>query len=119
MARKKAQTCNNDVKETKEEWLQIEEDLLRQIEEKGLLQQHYRSLVADYIAFWQTKNMLIADIRDRGVSVGWDNGGGQTGVKKNDSVAEVVKVSGQMLKILQELGLRGADVKPVEKAVKI
>lgn len=101
------------IKEVKEEWQEIQDSLLAQLDEKGLTQPHYQSLVNDYIAFWETKKLLIDDIRERGVSVRYDNGGGQSGYKKNDSVAELVKVSGQMLKILSELGLRGADIKVI------
>ena len=44
----------------------------------------------------------------------WNNGGGQTGVKKNDCVPEVNRISASMLKILSELGLRGSSIKEVE-----
>ncbi|MNF12743.1 hypothetical protein D3C80_2143430 [compost metagenome] len=50
--------------------------------------------------------MLHADVKKRGVMVKYDNGGGQAGYKKNDCIAEMVKVSAQMLKILSELNLK-------------
>ena len=93
---------------------QIKADLLKQLEEKGMKQQHYISLVDDYLKMWDVKNLLFTDIKKRGVSVPYDHGGGQSGAKKNDSVAEVNKVSASMLKILNELGLRGVNVKAVE-----
>lgn len=88
--------------------------LLKQLKDRGAEQQHYISLVDDYLKMWEVKNFLFDDIKARGVTVVYDNGGGQTGRKKNDSVAEVNKISASMLKILSELGLRGADVKAVE-----
>ena len=53
-----------------------------------------------------------AEIRDRGVVVTYDNGGGQKGIKKNDSIDQRIKVSAQMLKILDSLG-----IKPTESEV--
>lgn len=93
---------------------QIRADLLEQLKEKGVTHRHYISLVDDYLKLWDVKNLLFSDIKDRGVSVTYDHGGGQRGSKKNDSVAEVNKVSASMLKILNELGLKGANVKVVE-----
>lgn len=92
----------------------IRQDLLKQLELKGATQLFYKSLVDDYMSLWDMKNKLIADIEDRGVAIAWNNGGGQTGVKKNDNMSELNKTNAQMLKILSELGLRGADIKVVD-----
>ena len=89
----------------------IKESLLEQLRIKGATMDHYTSLVDDYIALWEIKENLIADIKERGVACVWNNGGGQSGVKKNDSVSELVRVNAQMLKILSDLGIRGADIK--------
>jgi len=85
---------------------EIKKDLLAQLERNGIAGKHYLDLVEDYIALWEIKNMLIADIKKRGVSIYWCNGGGQEGYKKNDSIAELNKTNAQMLKILSELGLK-------------
>lgn len=90
-------------------------DFMEQLERKGLTQRYYESLVDDYLEMWDIKNHLIEDIKARGVTVEYNNGGGQTGYKKNDSVPELNKTNGQMLKVLSELGLRGADVKLVDE----
>ncbi|WP_423739230.1 P27 family phage terminase small subunit [Clostridium sporogenes] len=84
---------------------EIKEDLLKQLEENETHGKHYEDLVNDYIALWDIKNRLIADIKERGVSVEWNNGR-QVGMKKNDSIPELNKTSAQMLKILSELGLK-------------
>lgn len=102
-------------KDLKKERQLIKEDLLNQLKEKGLTQSFYKSLVDDYLSLWDIKNMLIENIKKEGVVITYNNGGGQTGRKKNDAVPELNKVNGQMLKILCDLGLRGADVK-IEKA---
>lgn len=84
----------------------IERDLKRQLAKKSVIQSHYIDLIDDYMALWDIKNMLIADIQERGVTVP-----GMRGEKKNDSVGELNKTNAQMLKILAELGLKAADIK--------
>ena len=41
--------------------------------------------------------------------VKYDNGGGQSGYKKNESVDQIIKVNAQMLKLLTELHLSPSD----------
>lgn len=84
---------------------QIRGDLLKQLESNGTFGKHYEDLIDDYMALWDIKNRLIQDIKERGVSVFWNNGR-QEGMKKNDSIPELNKTSAQMLKILSELGLK-------------
>ncbi|KXS45590.1 MAG: phage terminase small subunit [Candidatus Frackibacter sp. T328-2] len=84
----------------------IKHDLLDQLEEKGIRGDYTEDLVKDYMAFWEIKNKLIEDIEEKGVSIRWQNGENQFGYKKNDSIAELNKVSTQMLKILDHLGLK-------------
>ena len=84
----------------------IKKDLLDQLERNGIFGNHYLNLIDDYISLWEIKEKLIKDIKKRGVSVYWCNGGGQAGYKKNDSIAELNKTNAQMLKILSELGLK-------------
>lgn len=93
----------------------IRKDFLKELELRDMKQTYYISLVDDYISLWKIKNNLLQDINDRGVSVMYNNGGGQSGFKKNDSVPELNKTIAQMLKLLSELGLRGADIKAVEE----
>ena len=111
--RKKKEEFQPDL--LKEIWDRILSDLLAQLEQKGLTQEFYKSLVDDYMAMWITKEALFFDIQQRGVVVKYNNGGGQSGYKKNESVAEMTKVNAAMLKILTELGLRGVDVKPKDE----
>lgn len=89
---------------------QIKKDLINQLERNGVYGSHYLDLINDYMAMWDIKNKLIKDIKVRGVSIEWNNGGGQKGVKKNDSISELNKTNAQMLKILNELGLKASDI---------
>ena len=84
----------------------IKKDLVNQLERNGVYGHHYLDLIDDYMALWDIKNKLIRDIKDRGVVVRYQNGETQWGHKKNDSIAELNKTNGQMLKILAELGLK-------------
>lgn len=88
----------------------IKQDLIDQLERRGVYGQQYLDLINDYMALWDIKNALIKDIKERGVSVRYQNGQHQWGIKKNDSIAELNKTNAQMLRILQELGLRATDI---------
>jgi len=86
--------------------IQIKQDLLDQLERNGIYGQHYIDLVNDYISMWEIKNKLIKDIKEKGVSVKYQNGENQWGYKKNDSVRELTNVNNQMLRLLDSLGLK-------------
>jgi phage terminase small subunit len=91
---------------------EIKQDLLDQLERQGIYGKHYVDLVNDYMALWDIKNKLIKDIKKRGVTVMYQNGKDQWGYKKNDSIAELNKTSAQMLKILNDLGLKAKKMDP-------
>lgn len=84
----------------------IKKDLLEQLKNNGIFRETYIDLVEDYISLWEIKNKLIEDIKERGVTIEYQNGREQWGYKKNDSINELNKTSTQMLKILSELGLK-------------
>ena len=96
------------VKELKvsEKYEAIRKDLLDQLDRNGIYGKQFKDLVEDYMSLWIVKNLLIDDIKSRGVSIKWNNGGGQNGYKKNDSVGELNKTNAQMLKLLNELGIK-------------
>ncbi len=85
---------------------EIKQDLLNQLERNGIFGKQYIDLVNDYMDLWVTKCLLVEDIQSRGVNVKYDNGGGQKGQKKNDSVEQRIKVNAQMLKLLSEIGIK-------------
>ena len=84
----------------------IKDDLLAQLVRNGTGGECYTDLVDKYMDFWDTEMALIKDIKLRGVVVSYDNGGGQKGMKKNDSIDQRIKVNAQMLKILDSLGIK-------------
>lgn len=98
----------------------IKDSLMKQLKKNGVDQyDHYVSLVDDYVSMWNMKNELIKDVEERGVNVKYNHGGGQEGWKKNDSVPELNRTNGQMLKLLSELGLSASDIKPEEEEVEL
>ena len=93
-----------------ETYLKIKEDLIRQLQLKKADTPTFLSHIDDYMSMWITKELLIADIETRGTSIKYDNGGGQSGTKKNDSVTEKIKVNAQMLKLLDALGITSSTL---------
>lgn len=87
----------------------LRNDLMSQVEARGNCTKYFIDLVEDYIKMWEIKEMLIEDISVRGVQVEYVNGANQYGLKKNDSVAELIKYNAQMLKLINELGLKASD----------
>lgn len=89
---------------------EIRKELLNQLKRNEIYTQYYVDLVEKYMDFWDVENDLIDDIQKRGVVVTYDNGGGQKGSKKNDSIDQRIKVNAQMLKILDSLGIKPTPV---------
>lgn len=83
----------------------VKESLADELKRNGVLGRSYSDLVDDYMDFWITKQLLVKDIMERGTMIKYNNGGGQSGWKKNDSIEQLVKVNSQMLKLLDALGL--------------
>jgi len=94
-----------------EQYSRIKKSLVDQISDSnGNAQEYYLDMIDNYMGLWTTAKALQWDIEDRGVTVKWDNGGGQKGVKKNDSIAELNKTIQQMSKLLESLGLKPTDL---------
>ena len=88
----------------------VKENLVEQLEYRGADTPAFLDLVEDYMALWLTKEMLRIDIENTGIRVAYDNGGGQRGYKDNPSIERQIKVNGQMLKLLSELGITTNNV---------
>lgn len=93
----------------KPEYAKIKESLMSQA--GGEYARPYDAdLVETYMDLWCHQQMLIDDVNTRGVFVTYDNGGGQKGSKRNDSLQDEIKVTTQMLNIRSALGIK--DVIP-------
>lgn len=84
----------------------IRKDLLDQLERNCTTGSYYQNLAEDYMDMWIAKCLAVADVRSRGIVVVYENGGGQTGKKKNESVELQIKLNAQMLKLLSEMGIK-------------
>lgn len=80
------------------------------LKEQLLLSDNYNDytedLLQDYLTMYDTKSQLALDIQNKGVSLEYDNGGGQKGTKINPSIDLMNKTNAQMLKLLDALGLK-------------
>lgn len=85
---------------------EIENDLRQQLEANGTYGKFFDDMIDDYMAMYVTKTLLVEDIQKRGTIVEYNNGGGQSGMKKNEAVDMFNKTNAQMLKLLAELGLK-------------
>lgn len=98
-----------------EENLKNYDGLKKELEQQLITNNNYNKvtieLLEKYIKFTKIEDELNRDIDKRGVSVAWNNGGGQKGHKKNDSIAELTKVNAQKLKILDKLGIKAPESK--------
>lgn len=83
----------------------IKQDLLDQLERKGLFGSYYLDLIDDYMNLWEIKNKLIQDGKKNPYTE-WRNSETSYGRKKNDSIDQAVKVNMQMMKILEFLGIK-------------
>ena len=93
----------------------LRRSLIEQLEKKGNNIPVFMSLVDNYMELFNTMNGLQKDIKKRGVVVHWDDGGGQKGVKKSDSIDQLNKTSAEMLKILKELRIKAESGEVVEE----
>lgn len=92
----------------------IKAGLLAQLSARRVTEAYYQDLVNDYMDLWDTKNKLIQDINERGVMVPYITASGEN-LRKNDSVSELVKVSTQMIKILDSLKIEPVPEEPDEE----
>ena len=85
---------------------EIRKDLLDVLERAGRFGAHETDLVDAYMDLWCHFQLLKKDVNTRGVNIVYDNGGGQKGTKRNESLQDELKVSAQMLKIREALGVK-------------
>lgn len=89
-------------------------DLKQQLIDNGNYSPYTEDLLQQYMTFTYIEEALNLDIKKRGVSVYWSNGGGQEGWKKNDSITELNRVNLQKIKLLGYLGIKAP--KPEKEA---
>lgn len=88
---------------------EIREDLRTQLLSQNKFGKHFEDMVEDYIFLFKLKEELCLDIKVNGIRYKNTGGNGFTTYKPNESVTNILKVNGQMLKILQDLELKAPD----------
>ena len=86
-----------------EEALALEASLLSDLEQRGLTQPVFIRKAREYARFWETKERLDADVRDRGVMV-WDEK--RKMMVDNVTVSRSVQVANMMQAIFRDLGFK-------------
>lgn len=84
----------------------IEKSLIEQLEAQHKDTRYAMDLVADYMRYYDVKQMLFDDIQTNGLRIQMVNGNGFRTEKPNESVPNLNKITATMLKILAELGLK-------------
>lgn len=102
------------IKEQDNETNKVYLDLKQQLIDNGNYSPYTEDLLQQYMTFTYIEEALNLDIKTRGVSVYWSNGGGQEGWKKNDSITELNRVNLQKIKLLGYLGIKAP--KPEKEA---
>lgn len=87
----------------------IRQDLIDQLDRNGTIGKYYSDLIEDYMRLWDTKNELAEDIETRGAKVEVETAT-TSNIKTNDSIPDLLKVNAQMLKILDCLGIKPAQM---------
>ena len=87
----------------------IREDLKTQLDLQEKVGKHFDNMVEDYIYFYRLKEDLKYDIAENGLRIESQTGNGYKTEKDNKSVDQIIKVNGQMLKILNDLELKVPD----------
>ncbi len=102
--------CSKEKKKRKKRLSGIRGDIYKSLKEQLELADNYNAytedLLKDYIQMYDTKCLLSQDIEERGVSLEYDNGGGQKGSKSNPSIDLLNRTNAQMIKLLDALGLK-------------
>ena len=84
----------------------LKQDMLDDLEVRGLVGTQYTDKVEEYINLWSWLQMLNDDVVTRGVYVEYQNGANQKGTTENKSLTIATRVSAQMLNIWAALGFR-------------
>lgn len=88
----------------------IKESLIKQLQDKGADVEHFKSLVDDYIWYWNQERAMQKDIKIRGRTYVAVSAAGKKYEKDNPSVKNATLYNKQKLAILKELGLTTENI---------
>lgn len=85
--------------------MRVRTDLHFILKQNKMTQNYWYDLVEDYMALWDTKEELIKSIKKDGAMVF-----GKYGLKKNDAISELPKISKRMTDILEVLKVELTEI---------
>lgn len=91
----------------------IKADLIKQLNEKEIVGNHYTDLIHDYLSLWDLKCELIDDIENTGIKIP-----GMHGPKSNSSITDLHKTNDRMIKILDALGLKAVSAEEPKESLR-
>lgn len=83
----------------------VKNALIEQLESKGASVAFYRSLVDDFVYYWQQERKMQADVKKRGLTYTTVAATGNKIEKENPSVKTAYMYNKQKLAILDKLGI--------------
>lgn len=84
----------------------IEKAMKEQVLERGgAMDKATEDMIDTYMDLWDTKEQLADDIKKRGAKITVTTSSGVENLKTNDSVQDLNKIAGQMLKIRAQMHL--------------
>lgn len=89
----------------------IRESLIKQLQNKQADVEHFKSLIDDYIWYWNQEKAMQKDIKERGRTYTAISAAGKEYEKDNPSVKNATIYNKQKLAILKELGLTTEKIK--------
>lgn len=105
---------NTIKKLTEKDFINIRDDITKQLDNLSKFGKYYDDLVNEYLSLLAIRECLKEDINLKGVRYKFTNGNGKEQEKANESVTNLIKVEQIMLKISNDLGINQPFIKPRE-----
>ena len=99
---------------TKEKIEFIRKDLKDQLVAQNRFGEHFNDMIENYLFYVKLKEGLQYDIIEKGIRYEARTGNGYTTDKPNESVKNLINVTTEMRKILQDLNLKEPEEPPEE-----
>lgn len=88
----------------------LKESLTKQLKNKGADNEHFLSLIDDYLWYWKQESKMQRDVVDRGRTYESMSAAGNLCEKENPSVKNALLYNKQKLAILKDLEINTSNV---------
>lgn len=110
--KKEKQSKNSRKKKIEEKITIIKEDLKNQLISQNKFGEHFNDMIENYLFYVRLKEDLQYDIDVKGIRYEARTGNGYKTDKPNESVKNLINVTTEMRKILQDLDLKEPEENP-------